>query len=87
VLHEIRDMKNVTVSLDEEVAKWVRIFAAQHDKSVSRIVGEILKERMQDQKTYEKAMRQFLTRTPTALQLKRNPYPKWEELYERNDIR
>jgi hypothetical protein len=56
------------------------------NKSVSRIIGEMLKERMQDQKAYEKAMRKLLARTPTALQFKKKPYPKREELYERNDI-
>lgn len=35
-------MRNVTISLDEEVARWVRVAAAEHDLSVSRYVGEIL---------------------------------------------
>ena len=28
-------MKNVTITLDPEVARWARVYAAQHDTSVS----------------------------------------------------
>jgi len=37
----------VTVTLEEEVAKWARIEAAKRDTSVSRLLGELLKERME----------------------------------------
>ena len=39
-------LRNVTVTLEEEVARWARIEAARQDTSVSRLLGEILKERM-----------------------------------------
>lgn len=39
-------LRNVTVTLEEEVAKWARIEAARRDTSVSRLLGELLKERM-----------------------------------------
>ena len=35
-------MKNITITLDEETAAWVRIQAAEQNKSVSRFVGEHL---------------------------------------------
>jgi hypothetical protein len=35
-------MKNVTITLDEEAARWARIQAAEHNTSVSRLVGEML---------------------------------------------
>jgi len=34
------------VTLEEEVAQWARIEAARRDTSVSRLLGELLKERM-----------------------------------------
>lgn len=37
-------MRNVTITLDEEVARWVRIEAAKRETSVSRLVGEMLRE-------------------------------------------
>jgi len=39
-------LRNVTVTLEEDVAKWARIEAAKRDTSVSRLLGELLKERM-----------------------------------------
>lgn len=38
-------MVNVTISMDEETARWARIEAAKAGKSVSRWVGEVLAER------------------------------------------
>ena len=39
-------LRNVTVTLEEDVAEWARIEAARRDTSVSRLLGELLKERM-----------------------------------------
>jgi hypothetical protein len=41
-----KSLRNVTVTLEEEVAQWARIEAARRDTSVSRLLGELLKERM-----------------------------------------
>jgi len=42
-------LRNVTVTLEEDVARWARIEAARRDTSVSRLLGELLKERMSAQ--------------------------------------
>jgi hypothetical protein len=42
-------LRNVTVTLEEDVAHWARIEAARRDTSVSRLLGELLKERMSTQ--------------------------------------
>jgi hypothetical protein len=39
-------LRNITVTLEEQVARWARIEAARRDTSVSRLLGELLKERM-----------------------------------------
>lgn len=66
MLHYTRVMKtrlrNVTVTLEEEVARWARIEAARRETSVSRLLGEILKERMLNNDGYERAMRRALAR-------------------------
>ena len=54
--------RNVTVSLDEEVALWARLEAARRDTSVSRFLGDLLKERMGKEKRYRKAMASALAR-------------------------
>ena len=40
-----RRLRNVTVTLEEDVAQWARIEAARRDTSVSRLLGALLKER------------------------------------------
>ena len=52
-------MKNVTITLDEETATWARIYAARKNLSLSRYVGELLRDRMHESREYEEAMRAF----------------------------
>ncbi len=60
----MRNLRNITLTLEEEVARWARIEAAKEDVSVSRFLAEILKERMAAQDGYAKAMRRALARKP-----------------------
>ena len=46
-------MRNVTITLDDETAAWARIEAARRDTSVSRLVGEMLREKMARDNAYE----------------------------------
>jgi hypothetical protein len=57
-----RKLCNVTVTLEEPVARWARIEAARKDTSVSRLVGTILKEQMLNSDGYARAMRRALAR-------------------------
>lgn len=41
-----RRLRNVTVTLEEEVARWARVEAARRNTSVSRLLGALLKENM-----------------------------------------
>jgi hypothetical protein len=65
VLHYIFVIKNVTISLDEEVAHRARVMAAEQKTSVSRLVGEMLREKMIDEQNYQIAMQQYLSRSST----------------------
>ncbi len=85
VEHHNRVMKNVTITLDEEVARWARIWAAEHESSVSRMVGEVLRERMLRERDYETAMEEFLGAPVQAIS-NGAPYPSRGELHDR-DIR
>lgn len=64
VLHEIRvniqSMKNVTITMEDEVLEWVRVQAAKGNISVSRYLGQILEEEMRRSNAYEQAMRSAL---------------------------
>ncbi|MFZ0817306.1 MAG: hypothetical protein WAM78_17420 [Candidatus Sulfotelmatobacter sp.] len=57
-------LRNVTITLEESVARWARIEAARRDTSVSQLLAGILKERMKEKDSYEASMRQALARKP-----------------------
>lgn len=80
-----RRLKNVTITLDENVVRWARVEAAKTDTSVSRLLGSILEERMAQQDEYSKAMKRALARKPF---LKSDgDYPSREEAHERGRLR
>lgn len=53
-------MKNVTVTMEDLVADWARMEAARRNTSVSRLIGELLAEKMRHDDSYERAMREAL---------------------------
>ncbi|MBI4208682.1 MAG: hypothetical protein HY538_03115 [Deltaproteobacteria bacterium] len=75
-------MKNVTITLEEEVAQWARVWAARQNLSVSRLISRFLRRRMLEETGYGAAMKQFLSRRPQVLK-KGGRYPSRGELYER----
>ena len=80
-------MKNITITLDEKTAAWARVHAAKHNKSVSRLVGEMLQAQMHESREYEDAMRRYFALKPRKLKGPGQRYPKREELYDRPRLR
>jgi hypothetical protein len=78
-------LRNVTVTLEEKVAQWARIEAARQDTSVSRLLANLLKERMEEKDGYERAMRQALARKPFLKTDGR--YLSREEVHDRTRLR
>ena len=76
-------LRNVTITLDEDVARWARIRAAERDTSVSRLVGELLREKMQEEQSYEMARREYLARPATKLRKTATRYPRRADLHGR----
>ncbi len=76
-------MKNVTITLDEKVASWARIRAAEQETSVSRLVGEMLKEKMLAEESYNAAMQYYLSKAPSLIKEPGTKYPAREKHHER----
>ena len=57
-------LRNITITLEESVARWTRIQAATNEVSVSRFLANLLKERMKQGDEYEAAKRRALARKP-----------------------
>jgi plasmid stability protein len=80
-------MKNITITLDEKTAAWVRVYAAKHNTSVSRLVSEILQQRMGELHEYDQAMRRFLAKAPVKLNRAGKRYSGRAELHDRTRLR
>jgi hypothetical protein len=52
-------LKNVTITLPEEVAYWARKRAAEENTSVSRLVGKMLEAQMRQTDDYQEAYRRW----------------------------
>jgi len=87
VEHEIREtaLKNVTITMEDSVADWARMEAARRNTSVSRLVGELLAEKMRHDDAYERAMREALEFKSIGQSSGR--YLTREELYDRSGPR
>jgi hypothetical protein len=81
----VRTKRNVTVTLDQETARWARVSAARADQSVSQFLGKLLEARKREEEGYERAQRRALSRKPILTSDSR--YAGREELHERPRLR
>ena len=79
-------MKNVTVTLDEETARWARIEAARRDISVSKLIRSLLEESRRGDHAYEVAMREYLSRPAQPISAG-GGYPTRDETHDRSGLR
>ena len=80
-------MKNVTITLDEETARWARVEAARLNTSVSRMLGELLLEKRQREEQSNLAAHRFFDRPARRLREKASAYPARDSLYDRTVLR
>jgi hypothetical protein len=80
-----RRLRNVTVTMEEEVVSWARVEAAKQETNVSGLLSEILKQRMLAQNDYARAMRRALARKPFLRTNGR--YPTRDEVHGRDSLR
>jgi Family of unknown function (DUF6364) len=80
-------MKNVTITLDEETVAWARVHAAQQGISISRMVGELLRQRMREAREYDDAMRRYLAIAPVKLKRTAERYAPRDKLHDRAGLR
>lgn len=75
-------MKNVTITMEESVADWARMEAARRNTSVSRLVGQMLADKMRHDDAYERAMHDWRNRQRSYTS-DGMPYPKRDDIYTR----
>ena len=80
-------MKNVTITLPDDLARWLRVRAAEDDRSVSRWIADLLAGMRRGEDGYEAAMREFLSVEPRRMEWVDGRRPTREELYDRPCLR
>lgn len=80
-------MKNVTITLDPETARWARMEAARRNTSVSRLVGEMLAEYRERESRMDAAAERFFSRPAVRMSSPDDTYPDREGLYDRPVLR
>ena len=80
-------MKNVTVTLPEETARWVRVRADEQDRSVSSWLAELIDQTRRREDAYEVAMASALAREPRKVKWVDGRKPTREALHDRTGLR
>ncbi len=76
-------MKNITISISEDTAKWLRVSAAEHELSVSKYVSRMIEEKWQNEAAYVQAKEHFLNKKPKDLKRSGVSYHSKDEIHER----
>jgi hypothetical protein len=81
VKHEIRVMKNVTISMKDDTLTWVRVKAAEAGQSVSRWLATLIEELRAKRLEQDDAMRRLLAMPALNLEPMKRPFSR-EEFYD-----
>jgi hypothetical protein len=74
---------NITLKLDSEILREVRILAAEQGRSISGLLSEKLQEVLRERKRYDRARKRALARLKEGLDLGWTPPASRDELHER----
>ena len=74
---------NVTLKLDSDLLREVRVLAAEKGSSISALLADRLEAMIRERKAFEKARRTALARLGEGLDLRWRPPRSREELHER----
>ena len=80
-------MKNFTITSPGDLARWLRAKAAEANRSVSRLLAELLTRMRFNEDRYEVAMRRYLAMKPRKLDWPGARRPTREELHDRPGLR
>lgn len=80
-------MKNITITLPEETARWLRVKAAENERSVSKWLAGLLAGMQRREDEYEVAMKRALAIKPRKMGWVDGRKPTREELHDRAAFR
>lgn len=74
---------NITLKLDADLLRQIRVLAAEEDTSVSALLAARLEQMIHERKGYQRARRRALTRLRQGLDLHWTPPRSRDELHQR----
>jgi ribbon-helix-helix CopG family protein len=74
---------NITLKLDADLLREVRVMAAQEGTSISALLAARLEKMVRERKAYDGARRRALARLKQGLDLRWTPPRSRDELHER----
>ena len=80
-------MKNLTITLPDDLERWLRVRAAENDRSVSGWVAQLLAETRRRDDEYEVSMKKFLAVKPRRMEWVDGRKPTRDELHDRAGLR
>jgi hypothetical protein len=80
-------MKNITISMPDDLARKVRVLAAEADTSMSQYLCQLAAEKAAADDAYASAMERYLSRSRGGLNLAGQKLPTREEIHDRDALR
>jgi hypothetical protein len=74
---------NITLKLDADLLREIRVLAAEEGTSISALLAARLEQILRERKTYERARKRALARLREGLDLRWRPPRSRDELHER----
>jgi predicted transcriptional regulator len=87
VFSYLRVMKNITITMPEDLARRVRVLAAEADTSMSQYLCQIAARQVEETNGYQQSMSRYLSRKRGGLKLNRQKLPSRDELHDRDALR
>lgn len=80
-------MRNITISMPDDLARKVRVLAAETDTSMSQFLCRLAEEKVRASSSYQASMKRFLARKRGGIRTEGGPLPSRESLYNRDVLR
>jgi predicted transcriptional regulator len=74
---------NITLKLDTDLLREIRVLAAQEDTSVSAMLATRLEQIVRERKAYHRARQRALARLREGMDLRWTPAASRDEIHER----
>lgn len=81
------EMKKVTITVSDDLYRWLRAKAGENDRSVSSWLAGLIEGMRRHEDDYEVAMRRYLAMKPRKLGWPGGSKPTRNELHDRSGLR